>query len=171
MRVSLRRKNLKKCERSICELIVNKSTDGGNISCDLTKTWGAKELQKGASQTKFKWSWGDASCHTKIDLTRAPLLKALGEPNYDLTLDPTNVDCTIGGDEESKVSFTLAPTLNFEKGAVTKAQLGIDKIKGPFMKRMVLKSAQLMDKSKVLDGILAKEINKFITVKCPEKIK
>ncbi len=162
--------NLKKCELSICELIVKKQADGGNISCDLTKTWGAKELEKGASAGKIKWSFGDARCQTKIDIKRAPLLKALADPSYDLKLAPTNVECQVGADKE-KVSFTLAPALKFEKGAVTKASLGIDNIKGAFMKRMVLKSAQLIDKSSVLNGVIAKEVNKFITKKCPEQIK
>ena len=165
------KENLKKCELSICQLIVKKNPDGGNVACDLTKTWGQKALQKGASQSKFKWIWGDAKCSTKIDLDRAPLLKALGDPAHDLRMDPTKVECTIGGDKASTISFTLAPALHFEKGAVTTAQLNIDNIKGSMMKKIMLKSAQLLDKSKVLDGVIAKEINKFITVKCPAKIK
>ena len=164
------KEKLKQCELSICELIVKKNADGGNISCDLTKTWGAKELKKGASQGKLKWSWGDAKCHTKVDLPRGPIIKALNDPSADVKLAPTAVECTIGGSEKSEVSFTLAPSLHFEKGAVTKAQLGIDNIKGSFMKRMVLKSAQLMDKSKLLNGVMAKEVNRFIK-KCPEQMK
>ncbi len=39
------------------------------------------------------------------------------------------------------------------------------------MKRMLLKSAQLIDKSSLLDGVIAKEVNRFITKKCPEQIK
>ncbi len=163
------KENLKKCELSICELIVKKQA-GDNIKCDLTKSWGAKELKKGASHGKIKWSFGDAQCRTKIDIARAPLLKALGDPAFDLKLAPTNVDCLVGDDKDA-VAFTLAPELKFEKGAVVKATLGIDNIKGPFMKRMVLKSAQLIDKSSLLNGVIAKEVNKFITKICPGQIK
>ncbi len=163
------KENLKKCELSICELIVKKQA-GDNIKCDLTKSWGAKELRKGASQGKIKWSFGDAQCHTKIDIARAPLLKALGDPAYDLKLAPTDVVCQVGKNKD-EVSFTLAPKLKFEKGAVVKANLGIDDIKGAFMKRMLLKSAQLIDKSSLLNGVITKEVNKFISKICPGQIK
>ena len=64
------KENLKKCELSICELVVKKQADGDNIACDLTKTWGAEELKKGASQGNITWNFGDARCHTKIDMKR-----------------------------------------------------------------------------------------------------
>ena len=35
------------------------------------------------------------------------------------------------------------------------------------MKRMVLKSTQLIDKSSALDGLIAREVNKSITKKVP----
>ena len=163
--------NLKKCELSICELIVKKKADGGPISCDLSKTWGKADLEKGAKAGKLAWKWGDAHCATKISIARAPLIKALTADKYDLKLDPTPVTCNIGSGEKSKVSFTLAPTLSFEKGEAKKARLGLDNIKGSFMKRMALKTAQLVDKSHIIDGILAKEVNKFISKKCPSEIK
>jgi len=164
------KENLKKCELSICQLIVKKQTDGGPVSCDLTKSWGAKELEKGASHSKFKWSFGDAKCQTKVEIARDPVIKALNDPAYDLKLAPTNVECQVGDDKDA-ISFNLAPTLKFEKGTVVKASLGIDNIKGAFMKRMAMKTAQLIDKSSLLDGVIAKEVNKFITKKCPEQIK
>ena len=74
------KENLKKCELSICELIVKKQAGGGNIACDLRKSWGADELKKGASAGKIKWSFGDAQCHTKINIKRGPFAQCFGEP-------------------------------------------------------------------------------------------
>ncbi len=118
------KENLKKCELSICELIVKKQADGGPVSCDLTKSWGAKELEKGASQGKLKWSFGDAKCQTKVELARGPVLKALADPAYDLKLAPTHVDCQVGDDKDA-ISFTLAPTLKFEKALSSKPALAL----------------------------------------------
>lgn len=160
---------LRQCEMSLCELIVKKEA-GANITCDLVKTWGAEDLKKGAEQGKMSWDWGDAQCRTRIDLDRTPLLSALNDEKFDLKLAPTPVNCTIGGGEKSEVSFTLAPTLNFEKGEVKAATLGIGQIEGSLMKRIALQTAQLVDKSKLLDGVLAKEINKFIQEKCPKNM-
>jgi len=162
---------LKKCELSLCELIVKKSADGGPIACNLVKTWGKKDLEKGAKAGKLSWKWGDAQCKTNISIARAPLIEALTADKYDLKLDPTPVTCTIGGGEKSEVKFTLAPTLSFEKGEAKKARLGLDNIEGSFMKRMALKTAQLVDKSHILDSVIAKEVNKFISKNCPAQIK
>jgi hypothetical protein len=161
---------LKKCELSLCELIVKKDAAGGNIACDLVKTWGAEDIKKGAEAGKLEWSWGDAQCKTKVDLDRAALLSALTQDKFELKLPATPVNCVIGGGEPSEVNFTLAPVVTFDKGVAQSATIGIDNIDGSLMKRMALKTAQLIDKSKLLDGILAKEINKFIGENCPKKV-
>lgn len=160
------------CEMSMCELIVKKdaAANGGKIACDLVKTWGADDIKKGAEAGKMTWSWGDAQCKTKIDLDRAPLIAALTSDKYELKLAPTPVHCTIGGGEASEVGFTLSPVLTFEKGVAQSASIGIDNIDGSLMKRMALGAAQLVDKSKLLDGLLAKEINKFVQTNCPAKV-
>ncbi len=162
---------LKACELKVCGLIASKQADGENISCDLTKTWGNKEISEGTLGKTMKWSWGDAKCSTKITLDRKAMVTALTADKGEAGISSTPVTCHIGsGDAKDALTFTLAPKLSFEKGQAVKVNLGLDNIKGPFMQRMALKTAALIDKTKLFQSPMLKEINKFIK-RCPSQVK
>ena len=161
--------NLKACEVKICGLVVNKKAEGENVSCDLTKTWGNDELAKGMGDT-MKWSWGDAQCSVNFNLPAQPMIDALGADKKELNTKPADVTCNIGsGDKKDALTFKMAPALVFEKGVVTSAKLGISDVKGPFMQRMTIKAAALVEKTSLFKGAAVKEVNKFLS-KCPKKV-
>ena len=163
--------NLKACEIKICGLIANKKAEGANVTCDLKKTWGKEEIAKGSLGKSMKWSWGDAQCSVNFSLPAQAMIDALSADKKDLVTKPTDVTCQIGsGDKKDALQFKMAPQLSFEKGKVVSAKLGITDVKGPFMQRMTIKAAALIEKTSLFKGAAVKEVNKFIA-KCPSKLK
>lgn len=162
---------LKACEISLCKMISTKQAEGDNIKCDVTKTWGSKEISEGDIGKNLSWSWGDAKCSVNVELNRKSMATALTADKGNTSMAATPVTCLIGsGDAKDALNFTLAPSIDFEKGVATKVTLGLADIKGPFMQRVALKTAALIDKTNLFQGLMVKEVNKFIT-KCPHKVK
>ncbi len=162
--------NLKACEIKICGLIVTKKAEGDNVTCDLTKTWGKDEIAAGTVGKSMKWSWGDAQCSVNFALPAAPMLNALSADKAELVTKATDVTCQIGsGDKKDALKFKMAPKLNFEKGIVVDAKLGITDVTGPFMQRMTIKAAALIEKTSLFKKAAVKEVNKFI-LRCPKRL-
>ncbi len=162
--------NLKACEVKICGLVVSKAAESDNVTCDLTKTWGKEEIAKGSLGKSMKWSWGDAQCSVKFALPAKPMIEALKADKKDFATEPTDVTCHIGsGDKKDALTFKMAPELTFEKGKVVSAKLGITDVKGPFLQRMTIKAAALVEKTSLFKNAAVKEVNKFLA-KCPSRV-
>ncbi len=163
--------NLKACEIKMCGLIVSKKAEGDNVTCDLVKTWGKDEIAAGTVGKSMKWSWGDAQCSVKFALPAQGMIDALAADKKELVTQPTDVTCQIGsGEKKDALKFKMAPKLSFEKGKVIDAKLGITDVTGPFMQRMTIKAAALVEKTSLFKKAAVKEVNKFI-LRCPGKLK
>lgn len=165
---------LEACERTMCELFVKKEAAGSDLSCTVSKTWAGDKIKKGAESKSLDWSLGDARCTLALSLKRADVLKALGDPEFELKLDPQNVKCELEGDDQSvsTATLTLAPVLKFKAGKVDELSLGIDNIEAPALVHGTIWTvAKLEDTFGLFHSDMVSDVNEFIYEKCPSRLK
>src|SRR6185312_14812542 len=51
---------------------------------------------------KIEWPWGKAVCQSKLELPRAPLAKAMSEPEYEIVMPQQKVRCTLAQEGERR---------------------------------------------------------------------
>jgi len=160
--------HLKACERDICEIILKKEGRGRPLACHLTKTWGEKDIAKGASSKKINWSSGDARCTTKVHLTRRQIVAALTTPKYTLRLPLQKVECEVEEDgKPAPVTAVLSPKVEFRDGKAEKFWINLKQMEGPSMlKGLVWTTAKLEDSIGIFHADILKAINKFVYQKC-----
>jgi hypothetical protein len=164
---------LKACEKSVCELIVKKAPADGKMSCDVSKTWGHQFIEDGIKEQSFKWGLGDARCSLKLDIGRDLLVKALTEADYVLQMPPHTATCDAEtGSEVTTVKITLAPKITFKGGIATSATLGVGEIEAPAaVKAVIWSAAKIEDTVGLFQSQMLKEINGFVSKRCPEAVK
>ena len=59
------KENLDACEKSLCELLVKRDAGGGDLKCDLAKTWGKDKIKAGIEGKKLGWSMGERQTSSK----------------------------------------------------------------------------------------------------------
>lgn len=162
---------LTSCEEKLCRQILDKSPPKGMLRCDLGKTWGGEDLNKGAQTKSMSWGFGDAQCSVDLKVNRQDILKALTEPKYEFSVNPHEVACTVETSEGTKpLKASLAPKIKFEGGKAKKVWIKLKDIDGPEpLSSFVWTTAKLEDSIGIFHSEMIKQINKFIYQKCERR--
>ncbi len=162
----------KACKIELCATFRNKLADRPDIACDIVKTWREEDITQMVSGGAFEWPWGKAKCETKLALTRAPLVKAVSEARYELSVPKHTVVCELDRKSEGKVyrvSVAMTPKVTFENGKAVEGALNWGDVDAPLLAYGVLWPATGLDnKTNMLGGQLVKMVNEFLTSKCDE---
>lgn len=163
----------KDCKVRICAAFRVRKAEGGDIACNVLKTWRKEQLTKMIEKAKVSWPWGPVKCVADIKLKRADLIKAMTEDKFEATLDKHQVACEVQGaaegDKKSEIKFDFTPKVTFEKGKATKATLNWGKIEAPALVKGAMWTATATDNTfHVLQSTIVEDINDFIGPKCDE---
>lgn len=160
----------KVCKAQICGAFRAKQA-GGDIACNVVKSWRKEQLSKLVGKMKVSWPYGAVRCTSDVKLKRADLIKAMTEDKLELQLEKHSVVCKVAAEKDAPtdISFDFTPTVTFEKGKATKAKINWGKVEGPTVIKGALWTATAADNTvNVLSGTLVDDINDFIGKKCDE---
>ena len=161
----------KACKIDICKAFRTKMAEGPDISCPVVKSWRKDALTKLIAKLKVSWPYGPVHCVSTVSMKRADLVKAMTEDKAETKLDKHEVACTVDREKEAatQIKFDFAPTVTFEKGKATKAQINWGKIEAPALLKGAMWTATAADNAvNLLNGTLVEDINDFIAKKCDE---
>ena len=161
----------KACKAAICAAFRGKKTDGGDIACDIVKSWRKEQLTKLVAKMKVTWPYAGVRCTSAVKLKRADLVKAVSEAKSELQLDKHEVACVVARDKDAPtdIKIEFSPKVSFENGKATKAQINWGKIEGPAVIKSALWTATAADNTvNLLSGTLVEDINDFVDKKCDE---
>lgn len=161
---------LKACEKRLCTMVLEKSPKGGDLECDIQKTWAKSSLEGGKSKG-ISWGFGDARCTVDLKLERADIVAALTRPKFTVTVPAHQVDCILEREGEIKpVKAKLAPKLEFKNGKADKVWINLESIDGPDdVKSTIWTAAQLEDTLGLFHRPMIKSINKFLHRQCAKR--
>lgn len=161
----------KACKVKICSAFHVRKPEGGDIACNVLKSWRKEQLSKIVEKAKVSWPWGAVRCVADIKLKRGDLIKAMTEDKYETTLDKHQVVCEVDRDKEEKASikFEFSPRVTFEKGKAVKAVLNWGTVDAPTLLKGAMWTATATDNTfNVLQSTVVEDINDFIGPKCTE---
>jgi len=161
----------KDCKVRICAAFRNRKPDGGDITCNVLKTWRKEHLSAMIEKAKVSWPWGRVRCVADIKLRRADLIKAMTEDKFEAQLEKHQVACEVERDKEvpAEIKFEFTPRVTFEKGKATKAALNWGAIDAPTLVKGAMWTATATDNTfNVLQSTVVDDINDFIGPKCDE---
>jgi hypothetical protein len=160
----------KACKIAICSAFHVRKPDGGDIACNVTKSWRKEQLQTMVSKAKVSWPWGKIRCVADIKLNRESLIKAMTEPKYETVLDKHSVTCEVDREsDKAEIKFDFSPKVSFENGKAVKAALNWGKIEAPALVKGAMWTATATDNTfNVLQSSVVDDINDFIGDKCLE---
>ncbi len=163
------RESRKACKIEICRAF-RARTPGGDIACNVTKSWRKEQLNRMVKKARISWPWGRVVCKADIKLKRDALIKSMTEDSYELVLDKHTVACKVDREKEpADITFSFAPKVAFEKGIAKKAALNWGKIQAPALVKGAMWTATATDNTfNVLQSTLVEDINDFISTKCDE---
>lgn len=165
------REGRKACKVAMCSALRAKATSGGDIACDIVKSWRKEQLAKLVGKLKVSWPYEGVRCTSKVAIKRAGLVKAVGDAKAELQLDPHSVTCVVkrAKEEPTNIAFTFSPKVTFENGLATAAEMQWGKIDAPTLIKSGLWTATAADNSvNILSSTLVEDINSFIGKKCDE---
>ncbi len=159
------------CEEKLCRQILDKKPPKGRLRCDLEKTWGKKDIKKGAKSKSISWGFGDAQCSVKLNISRRHIVKALTAPKYEFSVRRHDVNCQVETSSETKpLKASLAPKLEFKNGQVKKIWIKLKDIDGPEpLSSFVWATAKLEDTLGIFHSEMVKQVNKFVHRKCSRR--
>ncbi len=164
--------NRRDCKIKICNILRNKTPQGDDIACSVTKTWPKPDLDKIMSKGRVTWPWGHTRCEADINVKRATLIAAMTEKTYEAKFHEHKVDCAIEREKEGETyAFKIAvrPTVTFEDGKAKKVVLNWGALEAPTMAKGVIWPATGLDnKLNIFGGEVVDMINSFATTKCDE---
>lgn len=162
--------SLKKCEESVCNIILKKEGAGKNPTCNITKTWAKSTIKKGESKM-VSWAFGDTRCQANLQIDRAQIVAALTEPKYTLRVPTQTVKCVVEQEGELRpITAKAAPKLKFKDGQADKIWINLEKVDGPENVAGTISTiAAMEDKLGIFHKSLIKSVNKFIHKRCAEK--
>ncbi len=165
------KKKLKACEKKLCSIILKKDAGGGDLSCDIGRTWEKSKIVKGVKQKKISWTFGDARCTVDVKMKRAAIIAALTKPEHEFSLDKHTIKCLIERSEGvTNVSLDMAPKMSFKAGKVEKIWLNVSNIEAPtIIKGALWTVSQLEQNIGVFHGEMVDETNEFIHEKCAKR--
>src|SRR5208282_448625 len=79
-RIVKEKENRKACKIEICKAFATPS-EGAPITCSVTKTWLAADIQAAYLRDKLSWPWGHAQCSSDIELDRRAIQEAALQPS------------------------------------------------------------------------------------------
>ncbi len=161
---------IKRCEKSVCDIILKKEPKGNNPDCNIVKTWSKSTIKQGESSA-VSWGFGDTRCQANLQVDRAQMIAALTQPKYTLRVPTQTVKCVIEQDGELKpITAKAAPKLKFKDGKADKIWINLEKIEGPENVTGTISTiAAMEDKLGIFHGSLIKSVNKFIHKRCAQK--
>ncbi len=159
------------CEEKLCRQILDKKPPKGRLRCNLEKTWGKKDIKKGAKSKSISWGFGDAQCSVKLNISRRHIVKALTAPKYEFTVRRHNVKCMVETSQGTKpLTASLAPKLKFKNGRVRKIWIKLKNIDGPEpLSTFVWTTAKLEDTLGIFHSEMVRQVNKFVHRKCNQR--
>jgi hypothetical protein len=165
------KERLKKCEKSLCQVLVAKKPASGDLQCPLSKVWSRKTMKEG-SANKLRWGFGAAKCEVDLKVPRDMIVGALSAAEIKVTIPSHTVECEVERESSvDKAQITLAPIIEFKDGKAKKIWINVTEIKAPgVVKGVVWSAAQLEDTVGVFQRRMIKSVNKFITEECPKVV-
>jgi hypothetical protein len=104
------------CERELCGILVKKEA-GGDLQCNLQKTWAGKTIKEGVETKKLTWGFGDVRCTLDLKVSRQEMIDALTKPEYEFKLGANTVRCDVEREKEvMNISVSLSPKFKFKDG-------------------------------------------------------
>ncbi len=163
---------LKACEQRLCDIVVNKETQGDDLTCPISKTWLAEKIKDGIAKKSMSWAFGDARCSLDLTAKRDSIIGAVTKPEHALELDTHVVKCEVEREKEvTAINISLAPKISFKNGKAEKAWLNLKTIEGPAVVRgAIWTAAKLEDTFGVFHSDIIEEINEFVGEKCPKAL-
>ena len=117
---------LRQCDRDICAIITNPNATGGPVQCDLAQTWYKEEIAKAVKKGRLSWTFGDARCTAKFEISRALFAAPFKEKTYKLKLPAHPVACEIDNSgSRHELRAKMAPVIEFENGKAKSVSLGV----------------------------------------------
>jgi hypothetical protein len=172
-RMAKEKEDRKACKAEICKAFAQPS-DGQAITCGVTKTWLASEIQAGFLGDRLTWPWGHAQCNTTLELDRAVLKQAALEQKAEIKLKRHDISCKLDSKDPKQgtaydLKLSIEPVVTFEGGKATKVDMGWGKIEAPVLAKSAIWSATAVDSNfSVISNGVVKEINAFLFDKCKE---
>jgi hypothetical protein len=163
------------CKVTLCNAFATPSSDGSEITCDVTKTWLAADIQKRFLGDRLSWPWGHAQCKAGIAIDRNQIATVMTHDTGTLKLKKHDIACTLDHKDPTKgvaytVKLSIEPTVQFEKGKAVKLSMGWADIEAPALAKGAIWSATKLDQAfSVMSSGIRKEINEFIYSKCAEE--
>jgi hypothetical protein len=159
------------CKKKICDIIATRDPTGGDVSCDIVKTWREEDIVKMLGG-KIGWPWGKAVCQSRLELKRKDLALAMSEPDYDMALPMQTVRCTLAqkdGGTPYAIEVTMTPTAKFENGKATAASINWGEASAPtFIYPLIYAGTGFDNSANVLGSEVVRMINEFTTKKCAD---
>jgi hypothetical protein len=161
----------KACKIKLCDIIVTKDPQGGDVACDIVKTWREADIVKMLGG-QINWPWGKAVCQSKLEVKREPLAKAMGNGEHEIALPTQKVSCKLNQKTEGEpyvVEVALAPKVKFKDGKAVEAMLNWGEATAPlFVYPLVYGGTALDNSSNVLGPEVVRMVNEFSSKKCAE---
>jgi hypothetical protein len=156
------------CDKRLCAILLQKSPNGGDLKCALTKTW-AKSKIKEADSAKLSWGFGDARCTVDLNLSREKLIAVMDGEKGTFRLAPHTANCVIEqGGKLEKVTAVLAPKIVFKNGRADKIWVNLKSVDGPSSITFTVQTAaQLADSLGLFHRQMIKSVNRYIERHCP----
>jgi hypothetical protein len=172
-RMAKEKEDRKACKIEICKTFATPS-DGPAITCTVTKTWPAGEIQEKFLGDRLTWSWGHAQCNAAIDLDRKAIAEAASKPSATIKLKKHVITCKLDHKDPKEgtaydLSLSIEPAVTFENGKAVKAEMNWGPIEAPILAKTAIWSATAVDAnfSVIANGVV-NEINFFLTDRCKE---
>ena len=161
---------IKACDQRLCSILLQKSPNGADLRCSLTKTW-AKSKIKEADNTKVSWGFGDARCSIELNVSRASIVAAVTSgKSFKFWLPPHTANCVVEQDGQLKpVKATVAPKIVFKDGRAEKIWINLVHIDGPgSLTGWMSAAANLTDSVGIFHRSMIKSVNGYIYKHCPK---
>lgn len=161
---------LKACEQRLCTMVLGKEPSGGDLTCDVQKTWAKSTLDEGKSKG-VSWGFGDARCKVDLQLERKDIVAALTKSKHTVRVPAHQVDCVVEREGELKpVTARLAPKLKFKDGKAEKVWINLESIEGPDdIKSTIWAAAKIEDTLGVFHRPMVRSINRFLHRQCARR--
>jgi hypothetical protein len=172
-RMAKEKEDRKACKIEICKAFASPS-EGAPITCNVTKTWLAPEIQTAFLRDKLTWPWGDAQCSAAILISRDALKQAALQPSAAIKLKKHDITCKLASKEPKEgtaydLKLSIEPTVTFEAGKAIKAEMGWSSIEAPILAKSAIWSATAVDANfGVIANNVVTEINNFFAASCKE---
>jgi len=172
-RIAKEKEDRKACKIEICKAFATPSEDAP-ITCTVTKTWLASEIQAGFLRDRLTWPWGHAQCTATIELDRKAIKEAALQPTATIKLKKHNISCKLDskdpkGGTAYDLKLSIEPTVTFQGGKAVKAEMGWGSIEAPILAKSAIWSATAVDANfSVISSGVVHQINNFLGEKCKE---